>query len=129
MYEFINFFNFIKVRESKDFHERLQQGEFIHSINLPAKKKEPNEFFYHFGNSNLGALQSSLNDRRMIKIRQAFATGRYSRENFLCWFSNLLATVDSQLCWTISFNTCFIKQEIVNSIIDNLTKVIKELIK
>ena len=119
----------IKVRESKDFHERLQQGEFIHSINLPAKKKEPNEFFYHFGNSNLGALQSSLNDRRMIKIRQAFATGRYSRENFLCWFSNLLATVDSQLCWTISFNTCFIKQEIVNSIIDNLTKVIKELIK
>lgn len=116
-------------RESNDFHDRLNQGEFIHSINLPAKKKERDEFFYHFGNSNLGVLQSSLDDRRLIRIRQAFATGRYSRENFLCWFSNLLATVDNQLCWTVSYNTFFIKQEIINSIIDNLTKIIKELIK
>lgn len=125
----INEFWRLSKKESDDFHERLAKGEYIHSINLPPKKKEHDEFFYHFGNSNLGSLPSSLDDRRMIKIRQAFATGKYSRENFLCWFSNLIATVDNQLCWTVSYNTFFIKQEFINLIIENLTKVIKELIK
>ena len=117
----------IAKRESADFHERLDKGEYIHPIILPAKRKDRDEFFYHFGNSNLGVLDSSVTERKLIKIRQAFATGRYSKENFLCWYSNLIATIDGQLCWTISFNTYFIRQELIDCLIENLTKVIREL--
>jgi hypothetical protein len=116
-------------RDSIDFHARLDSGEFIHPIILPPKRKERDEFFYHFGNSNLGVLPSSITNTKLIKIRQAFATGRYSKENFLCWYSNLIATIDGQMCWTISFNTYFIRQELIDCLIDNLTKVIRELSK
>ena len=116
-------------RDSVDFHARLENGEFIHPIILPPKRKERDEFFYHFGNSNLGVLPSTLTNTKLIKIRQAFATGRYSKENFLCWYSNLIATIDGQMCWTISFNTYFIRQELIDCLIENLTKVIRELSK
>jgi hypothetical protein len=113
--------------ESEEFHRKLDQGEFINSIHLPAKKRERHEFFYHFGNSNLGVLQSTLKGKRMLRVKQTFATSKYSKENFLCWFSNLIATIDNQMCWTISYNTSTIRQEVINMLIENLTKVIKEL--
>ncbi|CAF0830964.1 unnamed protein product [Brachionus calyciflorus] len=115
--------------ESLDFHKKLENREFIDSIRLPSRNKETDEFFYHFGNSNLGILESSISNKKMIRIKQTFATSRYSKENFLCWFSNLIATVDGHLCWTISYNTCFIKQDIINLLIENLTNITKELIK
>lgn len=115
--------------ESQVFHEKLDRGEFVHSIYLPNRKKERDKFFYHFGNSNLGVLPSSISEKRLIRIKQTFATGKYSRENFLCWFSNLIATVEGQLCWTISFNTQFIKQEIISLLVEKMTQIIKELIK
>ena len=116
-------------RETTVFHESLNRGEFIHSIHLPSKKKENDEFFYHFGNSNLGVLRSELTESKLIRVKQAFATGRYSKENFLCWFTNLLATIDNQLCWTISYNSYMIKEDVINQIIDNLTKIIKSVSK
>jgi hypothetical protein len=125
----INEFWRLTRKESNEFHEKLKRGDYIHSINLPAKRKERDEFFYHFGNSNLGVLDSSISSKKLIKVRQAFATGKYSKENFLCWFSNLIATVDNQLCWTISYNTYYMKQELINLIIENLTKIIKDLIR
>jgi hypothetical protein len=113
--------------ESDEFHHKLDQGEFINSIHLPAKKREKQEFFYHFGNSNLGVLPSTLKGKKMIRVKQTFATSKYSKENFLCWFSNLIATIDNQMCWTISYNTSTIRQEVINMLIENLTKIIKEL--
>ena len=116
-------------RESEEFHRKLDNGEFINSIHLPSKKKEKNEFFYHFGNSNLGVLQSAVKGKKMIRVKQTFATSKYSKENFLCWFSNLIATIENQLCWTISYNTGTVRQEVITMFIDNLTKVIKELME
>lgn len=116
-------------RESNEFHRKLDNGEFINSIHLPSKKRERDEFFYHFGNSNLGVLPQCLKGKRMIKVKQTFATSKYSRENFLCWFSNLIATIDGQLCWTISYNTSAIKQEIITQLIENLTRIIKDLMQ
>ena len=115
-------------KESAAFHANLVSGEFIHSICLPAKRKEPDEFFFHFGNSNLGVVPSSLAERKLIKVRHAFATGKYDKSNFLCWFSNLVVTIDEQLNWTMSFNANLIRQELISDIIDNLTRIINRLI-
>ncbi|RNA39514.1 hypothetical protein BpHYR1_050367 [Brachionus plicatilis] len=115
--------------ETEMFHSRLKNREFIHSIRLPNKKKNFDEFFYHFGNSNLGILDSSISEKKLIRVKQTFATCKFSKENSLCWFTNLMATIDSQLCWTISFNSCFISQEMIGLLIDNLTQIIKQLIK
>lgn len=123
-----NFWSICK-QESDQFHSKLKAREFIHSIRLPNRKKDYNEFFYHFGNSNLGILKSSISMNKLIQIKQTFATGKFSKENFLCWFTNLMATIDDQLCWTISFNSYFISQEVISILIENLTKIIKKLIK
>lgn len=116
-------------QETDTFHENLNKGEFIHSIHLPNKKKEFDEFFYHFGNSNLGVLRSDASSSKLIKVRQAFATGRYAKENFLCWFTNLLATIDGQLCWTISFNSNMIRENVIDELVHNLTKIIRAVNK
>ncbi len=115
--------------ETNTFHENLNKGEFIHSIHLPNKKKEFDDFFYHFGNSNLGVLKSEVSHSKLIKVRQAFATGRYAKENFLCWFTNLLATIDNQLCWTISYNSNMIREDVIDEIVHNLTKIIRAVNK
>lgn len=123
-----NFWSICK-KESDQFHSKLKAREFIHSIRLPYGKMDNNEFFYHFGNSNLGILESCISKNKLIQIKQTFATGKFSKDNFLCWFTNLMATIDDQLCWTISFNSYFISQEMINILIENLAKIIKQLIR
>ncbi len=113
--------------ETTDFHHRLERGDFIHPVTLPPKRKEADEFFYHFGNSNLGVMENSTTERKLIKIRKAFATGKYSRDNFLCWYSNLIATIDGEMCWTISYNTYFIRQELIDALIENVAKIFWQL--
>lgn len=121
-----DFWNAAK-EESADFHKRLERGDFIHPVTLPPKRKEHDEFFYHFGNSNLGVMENSITEKKLIKIRKAFATGKYSRDNFLCWYSNLISTVDGEMCWTISYNTYFIKQELIDMLIENCAKILWQL--
>ena len=104
-----DFWKLCKV-DNDDFHHRLERGDFI-----------------HFGNSNLGVMQSSITDQKLIKIRKAFATGKYSRDNFLCWYSNLISTVDGELCWTVSYNTYFIRQELIDALVENVAKIVWQL--
>ncbi len=111
-----------------DLHAKLKKSNFVFPIQLPMKKKEPNEFLYHFGNSNLGSLKNSLTDRKYIKVKQVFAAGRVTKDNFLCWFTNLIASVDDRLCWTVSFNSFVIKQEFIDEYISYLTRIINVLI-
>jgi hypothetical protein len=129
--DWVNDFWRLTKKESDDFHTKLNKGEFVNSIHLPPIKKEKDDFFYHFGNSNLGKVDASLkkDEVSLIRVQQAFATSKYSRENFLCWFSNLIITVEDQLCWTISYNTYCIRQGVIDMIIENLTKVIRDLIE
>ena len=115
--------------ESKKFHDRLRNKEFVHTLSLPYGNKEANNYLYHFGMSNLGVLESSLTKNKLIQIKQTFASTKYSRESFLCWFTNLIGTIDNELCWTISFNSHVMKQEIITTFIEYITKIIKELIR
>lgn len=116
-------------KESETFHKRLKDNDFIGSISLPHEKKTENDFFYHFGNSNLGVLSSNNTENKLIQIKQTYGHSRYSKNNFYCWFTNMIATIDDQLCWTISFNSFTIKQEIIAMVIENLSKIIRELMK
>ncbi len=114
--------------ESQQFHKRLNSGQFVAPIILVTPRKK-DEFFYHFANSNIGVVKSSLTESKMIIVKQSFTTARYSKENNFCWLTNLLATINDQLCWTISFNSFYIKQEFITAFIGNLSKIIRELIK
>ncbi len=114
--------------ESEKFHKRLKSGQFVAPIILVAPRKK-DEFFYHFANSNIGNVRSSLTENKLIVVKQSFTTARYSKENNFCWFTNLIATINDQLCWTISFNSFYVKQEFITVFIGNLSKIIKELIK
>lgn len=93
------------------------------------KVRQKNEFFYHFANSNIGVVQASLTKDKLIRVKQSFTTARYSKDNNFCWFTNLLATINNQLCWTISFNAHYVSQDFISLIIRNISKIVKELIK
>lgn len=114
--------------ESTEFHKRLNKGQFIAPITLMTPRKT-DEFFYHFANSNIGVMKSSETKSQLIRIKQSFTTARYNKENNFCWFTNLLATINNQLCWTISFNSHFVSQQLTTCIISNISKIIKEIIK
>jgi hypothetical protein len=127
-YDWIEKFWKISKSRSDDLHAKLKKSNYVFPIQLPMKKREPNEFLYHFGNSNLGLLKTSLTDRKYIKVKQVFASGRVTKDNFLCWFTNLIASVDDRLCWTVSFNSSIIKQEFIDEYVSCLTKIINKLI-
>ena len=114
-------------QESKAFHARLSNGQFIQPVVL-ATPRAKNEFFYHFANSNIGVVKACMTEKRLIRIKQSFTTSRYNPENNFCWFTNLIATINNQLCWSISFNSYYIKQEYISLIIANISKIIKKIL-
>ena len=113
-------------QESKSFHILLNNGQFTQPIWLTIPKAE-NEFWYHFANTNLGVVDSSLTKNRLIRVDQTFTSLKYPA-NRSYWFINMLATVNNQLCWTVHFDSHYIKQEFISIIIENIRQIINDLI-
>ena len=112
-------------QESKSFHILLNNGQFTQPIWLTIPKAE-NEFWYHFANTNLGVVDSSLTENRLIRVEQTFTSLKYPA-NQSYWFINMLATVNNQLCWTVHFDSHYIKQEFISIIIQNIRQIIHDI--
>jgi hypothetical protein len=116
------------VDESIKLHKTMETNDVFYPFCIPSGKKcQKNEFLFHFCHSNIGRMESSLTEDKLIKIKSYYTSGMYSLAlgyRKFCWFANLIATIDGTLSWAITYNSNFIKNEIIDLIIDNILKLI-----
>jgi hypothetical protein len=116
------------VNESIRLHQNVETNDPFYPLYVPKDKKcDKNEFLFHFCHSNIGRMASSLTEEKLIKIKHYYTSGKYSVAlgySKFCWFANLIATVDGTLSWAITYNSSFIKNEIIDLIIENILKII-----
>jgi hypothetical protein len=115
--------------ETITLHRNIKRNDIFYPLKLPVVSRQQNDSLFHFGNSNLGQMPASITDKKLIKMKHCFATGKYTANNKFSWFNNLIVTVDGELCWTISYNSNFIKNEIMDLIIENIIKIMSITMK
>jgi len=116
----------IAKQESESFHARIKQGE-QYRLHESLAPMDANECRIHFGLSNL-VVPSQITDRlRMFQLNEVYTLSSYRSE----WtndlgYNNIISIGDS-LCWVISYNSYFVKNETIKLFLDSVMFIYEKL--
>lgn len=98
--------------ESAKFHERLRAGELFR-IGESSKPHGPDQIRIHYGLSNLVVPIELVNEIKIVKLGALYSMSSYRRD----WVSDLsyntIINIDGETCWTLYYNSYFVKKETI----------------
>jgi hypothetical protein len=113
-------------QESESFHARIKQGEQyrLHETLAPI---ETNECRIHFGLSNL-VVPSQITERlKMFQLNEVYTLSSYRSEWSNDFGYNNIISIGDSLCWVISYNSYFVKNEIIKYFLDSVMFIYDKL--
>jgi len=112
--------------ESESFHLRLKRGEQfrLHETLAPM---DSNECRIHFGLSNLLIPNQITEKLRLFKLNEVYTLSSYRA----MWSNDLgyhnIVSIGDSLCWVMSYNSHFLKNEVVKLFRDSVLDIYNRL--
>jgi hypothetical protein len=117
--------------ESDSIHTRISNKEHFESAKLDTALliDIENEFqngSTHFALSNLGSMTTE--SKNFIEIDEHYFGTSCQAKRWTSLIFHGLCTINNRLCWSITYNSELIRDEIVEELIQNLNEIIDEII-
>jgi hypothetical protein len=109
----------IAKKESESFHARIKRGEQF-CIDESLEPIEDNETRIHFGLSNVFIPNEIMKRFKMFEIKEIYTLSSYRKEWSNDFSYNNIVSIGDTLCWVISYNSYFVKNEIILSFLDSV---------
>jgi hypothetical protein len=120
------FWNFSK-QESDMFHDRLKRGEQFKLLEQ-SKPIEKDETRLHYGLSNLVVPAQLTKEIKLFEINDLYTLTSY-RRNWTNDFSyNNIISIEETMCWTLSYNSYFLKNEVAEYFIQSVLSIYDKLL-
>lgn len=120
------FWNFSK-QESEMFHDRLKRGEQFKLLEQ-SKPMEKDETRLHYGLSNLVVPAQLTKEIKLFQINDLYTLTSY-RRNWTNDFSyNNIISIEETMCWTLSYNSYFLKNEVAEYFIQSVLSIYDKLL-
>lgn len=121
--------------QSDQLHQRLKTNEHLETVKQDSKlideietKKFTNGGGVHFALSNLGSIDTSTEiDSNQVKIDEFYYQVSLEANRWSSLVFNGVSTLNGRLIWGISYNSRFIRTEIIKFIIERIQIVFQKL--
>lgn len=128
------FWEFVK-SEANNLHEKLNNSEHFEAAKfdnilfeqINNGEKFPNGGGVHYALSNLGIMPASIQSSNKIKIKKHFFATTLQENRWSSVAFHGLTTIDSVLCWSITYNSKFFTNQIIDFLVENITQIIEKV--
>jgi hypothetical protein len=121
--------------ESDLIHERIGQNEHFESSKFDTllldQMKSGATYEdgggYHFALSNLGNMGANPSDKQIKIVEHHFGLS-FLEKRWVTVIFHGITTIDDELFWSITYNSKLIREDIVDTLVKNINKIILEII-
>lgn len=115
----------LKIKNNEHFENAKHDGLLLDEINSGKIYKNT---CVHFALSNLGVMNTQINENRMVNIEEHYFGTSCQRDRWSAYLFHGLTTVNNQLCWSITYNPEFIREEIAERIRALIENILNEIL-
>ena len=119
------FWNFAR-QESEMFHDRLKRGEQFKLLEA-SKPIDHDEVRIHYGLSNLLVPSQIAQIVKLIQLKDLFTLTSYRKDWSSDFSYNNIISVGDKMCWTLSYNSYFVKNETIDYFIQMVNEIYDKL--
>lgn len=128
-------FWFLAKQESDAIHNRIYNNEHFenakHDIQLLEQINSDNKFSnanVHFAMSNLGVMNQSTKSLDTIKIDEHYFGTTCVQNRWSALVFHGITTVNDQLCWSISYNSECIRDEVIDYLSNFINEILNRIL-